>query len=578
MLKQVQHDGKIWSLLAALALSACATVAPIATPATAPVEVQLIAFNDFHGNLEPPKQTVTTAAGKVPVGGAAYLATAVKQIRAPNSITVAAGDLIGASPLVSSLFLDEPTIDAMNDTGLALVAVGNHEFDRGASELQRMQRGGCEKYTSRQPCKLEPFKGASFQYLAANVFGSDGKTIFPGTALRTIGGVKIGFVGMTLKETGTIVSPAGVAGLTFADEATTANAAAKELIAQGASTVVLLIHQGGKIDGAFDDQSCPGLTGDILPIVAKLDRSIGLVVSGHTHNAYLCHLPLPGGGERLLTSAGKYGALLTDIRLTFANGALVGERGSFVIVQGEAIDTPTLKVPLVASAPTFAPDPEVAALVARYKAAAAPIANRVVGHLSGPISAAYDSNRERLLGDFVSDAMLAWTRPANRGGAQIAFTNSGGVRADLVPLPDGSVTYEKIFAMQPFGNSIVVETLTGVQLKALLEQQFDSGSNSAEQPNTLLPSKNFAFTYDLSRPAGQRIVTMTLDGNPIDPKTNYRVAVGSFLASGGDNFTVLQQGTNPVDVGLDLDATEAWLATSPPIPSGGRLRDVTPKQ
>ena len=197
--------------------------------------------------------------------------------------------------------------------------------------------------------------------------------------------------------------------------------------------------------------------------------------------------------------------------------------------------------------------------------------------LSGP-AIRDEHDGESPVARLIADAQLAATRAPNRGGAQIAFTNSGGVRADLVPLPDGSVTYEKIFAMQPFGNSIVVETLTGAQLRTLLEQQFDSGTNTAAQPNTLLPSKGFAFTYDLSRPPGQRIVTMTFDGKPIDPKVNYRVAVGSFLASGGDNFTVLQQGTNPVDVGLDLDATEAWLATSPPIPSGGRLRDVTPKQ
>jgi 5'-nucleotidase len=215
--------------------------------------VQILAINDFHGNLEPPGLTYVGEKGVVPTGGVAYLATALREVRTKRSVTVAAGDLIGASPIDSALFLDEPTVTALSDAGLELASVGNHEFDRGSAELKRMQDGGCEKHVAtREPCKLEPFAGASFHYLAANVVAADGRTLFPGSAIKDVGGVRVGFIGMTLKETGTLVSPAGVAGLRFADEAATANALVPYLKEQGAKAIVLLIHQGGAISGKFD--------------------------------------------------------------------------------------------------------------------------------------------------------------------------------------------------------------------------------------------------------------------------------------------------------------------------------------
>src|SRR5688572_11540954 len=279
-----------------MAIAACA--APMATREPlpplpgrqGPVEVQILAFNDFHGNLEPPQSTVTAkdAAGalvRVPAGGAAYMAGALNQLRQgrPYSITVSAGDLTGGSPFTSSLFLDEPTILAMNQLGLELNAVGNHEFDRGADELLRLQRGGCAKYTSREPCAVDrPFPGARFQYLAANVVTRDGSTLFLATAIKRFGPISIGFIGMTLKETATLVTPSGVAGLAFADEAATANALVPQLKAQGADAIVVLIHQGAFTKGDWNDPTCPGLSGDVLPILDKLDPSIELVVSGHT--------------------------------------------------------------------------------------------------------------------------------------------------------------------------------------------------------------------------------------------------------------------------------------------------------
>src|SRR5690242_20590327 len=343
-----------------------------------PIEVQILAFNDFHGNIESPDLTVPALDSKgvevpVPAGGAAYLAGALDKLRKGHrySITVSAGDLIGASPLASAYFLDEPTIHAMNALHLDLNAVGNHEFDRGSSELLRMQRGGCAQYTRRKPCALEPFGGARFRFLAANVLQRDGTTLFPASTVRRFGPIKIGFIGMTLKETGTLVTPSGVAGLHFADEAETANALVPKLKAQGADAIVLLIHQGGYLTPYYD-RSCKGLNGAILPILDKLDPAISVVVSGHTHQAYICDIAEKGGGSRLLTSSGKYGTLLTDIRLQFSRRSqkLLSRSAGFHIVQGQGFTTDSGTVPLTHVAQIDRADPNVAAIVARYVAAA----------------------------------------------------------------------------------------------------------------------------------------------------------------------------------------------------------------
>lgn len=557
-----------------------APLAGAAHAAVPPIEVQILAINDFHGNLEPPKFAIETAGPdgarqRVPAGGAAQLATAIKTLREghPNSITVSAGDMIGASPLISSYYLDEPTVAAMNLIGVELNAVGNHEFDRGSNELLRMQNGGCARFTRRKPCALEPFAGARFRYLAANVLKGSG-TLFPATAIKDFGTVKIGFIGMTLKETGLIVSPGGVEGLSFADEAATANALVPQLKAQGADAIVILLHQGGRTTGTYNDKSCPNLTGDILPIVARLDPAIDLVISGHTHQAYICSLPRDGARPLLLTSAGSFGTLVTDVRMTFApDRHLAGLFADNRIVASEPYTNALGAVSAVPAFPAYAPDPAVSALVARYAAAVAPQANRIVGRLTGPVTKKQSPDREMMAGDFMSDAQLFGGR---REGVQVAFSNAGGVRAELIPAADGSVTFGQIFSMQPFGNNVVAMTLTGAQLKELLEQQFASGKNTAEQPAMLLPSRGFFFSYDTRRAAGDRIVAMRLDGEPIDPKRDYRIAVGSFLATGGDGFTVLKQGRNVVDLGLDLDSTEAYLKTNPKVPELGRIKALSP--
>jgi 5'-nucleotidase len=565
-----------------LALGGCATTAPGPVP---PVEVKLIAFNDFHGNLEPPKSAVDAprreeGSVRVPAGGAAYLASAIARLRSanPNNVVVSAGDMIGASPLVSAVFLDEPTVHAMNLIGVDFNAVGNHEFDKGRDELVRMQKGGCAKHTARQPCAIEPFGGARFSFLAANVRTEGGATLFPASGMRSFGSgrskVRVGFIGLTLKETATLVTPAGVAGLTFADEAETINALVPKLRAEGADAIVVLIHQGLSTRVGYNDKGCDGVDGDLLPILARLDPAIDLVVSGHTHNAYICDYGrIDPTRPILVTSAGRYGTMVTDIGLTIdpAAGRVTARRADNLIVQSEAYGS----VALSDRYPRYEPDSAVAALVRRYAEKAGPMASRVVGRMTGPAKREKTPSGEQVLGDIVADAHLAATRAS---GARIAFTNGSGVRADIEPA-GGDVTFGQIFAAQPFGNSLAVKSFTGRQIRALLEQQFDSGSNTATSPNMLLPSANLRFAYDLSRPAGQRIVELLVDGAPIDDSAIYRVAMNSFLATGGDNFTVFKEGTDPAGGPLDLDALEAWIAQSSPLtpPVPDRIRDVTPK-
>ena len=559
---------KFVATVAAFLAAACTSVPSTrsAPPRpVAPVEVQILAINDFHGNLDPSTNPVryplsgdNFASSRL--GGAAVMGAELAKLRSghSNTVTVAAGDLVGASPLNSAYFLDEPTVDAMNLLGLEFASVGNHEFDKGSAELLRLQNGGCEKHTSRVPCRIEQFGGARFRYLAANVLKEDGSTLLPPTAIRDVGPIRIGFIGMTLKDTGILVTPAGVAGLRFTDEAETANDLVAQLKRQGADAIVLLIHQGGRLPESYKLGDCDGLSGDILPILDKLDPAIATIVSGHTHNAYACQVDR-GGGARLLTSAGKYGYFVSDIRLTFDPST------------HRLLTQAAHNVPMVGDGGV---DRDIAALVKRYTDAAAPAAARVVGKLRGDAPKS-EGDGESPAANLIADAQLAATRAKEHGGADISFINATGVRVGIAPAPNRSVTYGQIFAMQPFGNNLVVKTLTGAQLKAMLEQQFRIVSGSPRVVSLLVPSANFTFTYDLSKPEGERIRSMKLNGRPIDPARTYRVSVNNFLASGGDGFSVLTEGTDTFDAGLDLDALEAWLATNPASPPVGRTSNVT---
>ena len=546
-----------------LPLAACATVPAAPPPAAAPVEVQILAFNDFHGNLETPAPFELVEADgtktKVTSGGAAHLAAALRKWRAgnPHSVTVSAGDTIGASPLTSALFLDEPTITAMNLIGLEFNAVGNHEFDKGVPELKRMQSGGCVQHTKAMPCAVEPFTGGRFRYLAANVLQPDGSTLLPGIGIKDFGPVQIGFIGMTLKETGKLVTPSAVAGLHFADEAATANALVPQLKAQGADAIVLLIHQGGKLPTFNRGNGCEGFYGEIKPIVARLDPAITTIISGHTHWAYVCK---GGVGDtqphQVLTSAGKNGLMVTDIRLSFdpRTKRLLGQRAENRLTGNGELGS----------------DLAVKAHVDKYVAAAAPLANRIVGRMTAPAPRS-DHDGESPAANLIADSMLVATRASGKGGAQIALVNATGVR---VALPGGEVRYRDAFAMMPFQNNLVVMSLTGAELKAAIEQQFAMPIRAGfTQPSVLAVSEGFTYSFDLSRPAGSRIVALSLGGKPIDPGATYRIVVNNYVASGGDGLSVFTRGRDVVDPGIvDIDALIAWIAPGRSPPAVGRVR------
>lgn len=553
--------------LIAVALSACATLPAEGPQATAAEDIQILAVNDFHGNIEVPEGTTTYYVAGQPVkaqlGGAARLGATLAKLRQghPETITVAAGDLVGASPLASAYFLDEPTIMALNRMGLALASVGNHEFDKGIGELKRMQQGGCAVFTQRMPCRLDkPFEGARFTYLAANVLDDDGHSLFPGTAIRQFGRVKIGFIGMTLKDTGLLTSPAATKGYRFADEADTANALAAQLKAQGADAVVVLLHQGGQVDPFFSQDACPKLEGDILPILSRLSPEIRLVISGHTHKAYICEVPDASGAPRLLTSAGRYGYFVTDIRLRI-------DPATDRILSLSAVNDPVSEA--------AGEEGDVREIVDRYSAASAAVASRVVGRVTGSLAAG-ENALDTPLARLVADAQLAATRDPAKGGADIAFINSGGVRAGFRTRPDGSVTYGQIFALQPFGNTLEVLELTGAGLKQTLEQQFADDPSGQFRQSFLIPSRGFTYAFDRTAPAGQRVVSITLNGQPIDPAKTYRVTVNNFLANGGDGFSNLARAKFIADGGVDLDALESFIARGVEVSSTARVIDRNP--
>jgi 5'-nucleotidase len=345
---------------------------------------------------------------------------------------------------------------------------------------------------------------------------------------------------------------------------------------------VLLIHQGVYSKLGYNDQSCSGIEGDLTPILDRLDPAVDLVVSGHTHNAYVCDYGRINAAKPiLLTSAGRYGTMLTDISLTIdpVAGRITVKKAENVIVQGEAFTTSRGETVQTDKVPAYPPRADVTALVARYAAAAAPVAARAVGRLEAPALKAANEAGEQVLGNLIADAHLAATRAQGAGGAQLALMNSGGVRADLVPAPDGSVSFGQLFAAQPFANMLVVKSFTGRQLRALLEQQFASAANTAEDPNILSPSHNVRFAYDLSRPAGQRMVLLTVNGQPVRDDAVYRVAINNFLGGGGDNFTLFRDGAEPSGGLPDVEALEAYLSAAGTLtpPALGRVENRTPK-
>ena len=572
-----------------LALPGCASTR-MANETVAPVDIRIIGINDFHGHLDPPKATteVPNEAGvkvRIPSGGVAYLASAIDSLKAdaPNNVVVAAGDLIGASPLSSSLFLDEPSIMAMGMVGLEFNAVGNHEFDRGTEELLRMQSGGCEKFTQSEPCRVDkPFPGAKFKMLAANTKRADGSTLFPPFALKNFGAgmtqVTVGFIGMTLEGTANLVSAGRIKGISFADEADTANALIPQLKAAGADVIVVLVHEGVNNSSDINNPKCDGVSGTLFPILDRLDPAVDLVVSGHTHQSYVCdYSHINPSRPILLTSAGSRGQVVTgiDLKVDARTGKVLSKSARNIVVQSEAFSNARGEVPLVEGFPAFAPRADLAALASKYREAAKTEANRVVGTLAGPATRDRGKTGESILGNLIADAQLAATAGAENGGAQIAFMNPDGIRADIFPGTDGQVTFGSVFAAQPFGNTLITKKLTGKQIIGILEQQL----NNPDWYRILSPSSGFRFGYDLSRPIGERILFATLNGAPLDANASYRVTVSDFLSNGGDGFSLFKEGTSPAVGPTDLEAFIAFLSRggTTALPTLDRIENKTPQ-
>lgn len=554
------------------AICSVLTVALTATVASAQnVPVRIIAINDFHGHLEPGENSVAVpdpanAAGTTVLlrsGGAAFLAARITQLRSeqPRHVVVSVGDLVGASPLTSGLFYDEPTIEVMNAIGVDMNALGNHEFDHGVQHLLRLANGGCRVAAGQPPIANRrtcagvdgKFAGAKFPFVSANVLGRDSdQPLVAPTWIKSFDGVRVGFIGAVTRSTPGIVVPSGVAGVRFVAEAKALNHYAKQLQAQGVQAIVAVVHEGGSADDGFDE--CRNPRGAIFDIARELDPAIDIVLSAHTHRGYNCVID-----GRIVIQGASYGRLVSvvDIEIDRANGEIGRER-----TRARNVPVPNglrTSYRLRQAYPPLVPDAKVAAIIEHYRSQAVPLAQREVGRIAADYDRRASAGGDSALGRLVADAQLAVTRER---GAQIAFTNPGGLRADLhASGQDGAVTYADTFASQPFGNTLVTVTLTGAQLKQLLEQQW---SARAERARILQPSRGFAYTWLTSGTQGNRVIaeSMRLDGQPVAPDQTYRVTINNFLADGGDGFRILRDGTDRVGGPADVDALTEYLHTA----------------
>lgn len=537
---------------AAPASAAPASAAPAAKAAAATTSVRLISLNDFHGNLQPPSGSsgrVTLADGTtVDAGGAAYVATHVKDLRAavPNSIVLSAGDNIGASPLPSALFHDEPTIAFLNAIRVTASAVGNHEFDEGYRELLRIQFGGCHPVDG---CQFTPtYGGAKFAYLGANVYFDNGLPAVLPFTVKISGGVPIGIIGATLKGLPDVVTPAAIKGLKFGDEVQAINRTSKLLDKLGIRAQVVTMHQGDTATTGGPD-ACNLVPGGLATaIAAATSPSVDAFFTGHSHQPYNCSLPDPAGNPRPFMQASSFGRLLSVVDLTIDRKTRDVVR-SATVAHNEIVTR------------TVTPDPAVQAIVDSAVTKSAPIANRPVGTITADLLRAQAPSGESTLGDVIADAQLAATLG---NGAQVAITNPGGIRADLTYASspagegDGVVTYGEAFTVQPFANVMQTITLTGDQLDTVLEQQF-----TAARTIVLQVSSTLHYTQTPANAFGDRVSNITVGGVPVTPTGTYRVSVNNFLAAGGDGFPGFTAGTNLTGGPIDVDAFTAYLTANP---------------
>jgi 5'-nucleotidase len=556
---------KFFVFVAVLALiSAAMFTRPAAAEKPDSVNVQILAVNDFHGALDPyltkPDKTTDQNLWYYQ-GGAEYLANFVNTAVAanPNTVKVSAGDMIGASPLLSAIFHDEPTVMAFNQMGFDLSNTGNHEFDEGWTELMRMQDGGCHPDDGCFPGVPE-FPGASFEYLSANIIRLDnGQTLFAGYNVQQFEGVKVGFIGIALESTPTIVVASGVEGLQFQPEVETINKYVKMLKdSEGLKAIVVILHDGAGRAPSYN--GCNPNDPFFANVIMKIDPEVDAVITGHTHNAYKCQVQVKKNYDPMLvTGAGYNGSYLTDIDLTIAstNGQVIARAATNIWVKTDYL--------------TAAPDTAMKTLLDQYRAASAPLANRIVGSITADIKRG-GNMAESALGDVIADAQLAASAGADVGNAVVAMTNPGGIRTDLLynqisgGEAPGQVTFAEAFAVQPFSNSLVTMTLTGAQLKAVLEQQATAGSDGSGR--MLQISASLTYTWTTSAAVGSKVSNLMINAVAVDPAASYRVTVNNFLAGGGDGFTALTAGTDLLNGMFDVDAFVEYLTANSPVAPG----------
>ena len=570
---------RLLAVLAALMLMATTAASAVGKQPDPPgqlIPVQLLAFNDYHGHLEAntPGSIDGTAAG-----GSEYLAAELAKLRSGQkfSLTVAAGDLIGGSPAFSGLFHDEPSVESLNAMHLDVSGVGNHEFDEGVTELLRMQNGGCHPVDG---CYFPdaPYAGAEFQWLAANVVNeTTGKTPLPPYWIKQFNNVKVGFIGMTLEATDTLVAAAGIQGWDFLDEAETANALVPILKEQGVEAIVVLLHEGGsQTPPPGDVDACVGISGPIVAINNALDPEIDAILTGHTHLPYNCRLDDSDGQPRIVTSAYSYGRVVSEVNLVL-DKRTHDVRRDLSEAANHVVDQATL-----------APDPALTAIIAKWQPLYDVAGTTPVGTITETIvrggTNGSDRGVESPAGNLVADAQL-WSTSAS--GAEVAFMNPGGVRSDLTypqsqtpPEGDGVVTYGEAFTFQPFGNTLVTYPMTGAQIISVLEEQCQPLGSS--RPFLHLGVSD-GFTYDLTTTivAGDctsvAVSNVKLNGVALVETASYYVTVNNFLADGGDNFTTFGTITAPrLDGGEDLQAFVNYLGTFSPVapPSIDRVNEL----
>ncbi|MEU7742190.1 bifunctional metallophosphatase/5'-nucleotidase [Nonomuraea sp. NPDC049158] len=574
---------------------AAATAPANASKAPKTVPVRLLALNDFHGNLEPPTgssgRMVDENGATVEAGGAAYVATHMKALSDKNTIAVAQGDLIGASPLISAAYHDEPSVEFMGKIGLKVAAVGNHEFDEGYTELRRIMKGGCHPVDGCSPAGT--WKGAQYDYVGANVLFKNpnektdalaalgapqsqvkklmsdwGVPALPPVSVKWMNGVPIGFIGLVTQTTPNIVTADGIKNLKFVDEVKAANLASKLLKLVGVKAQVVLVHEGDQVTAGQSPDACSAVPGAGNRIATQVDPEIDVILSGHSHQAYLCKVKDPAGQDRLYSQGGSFGRVITKVDLN-------------VNVKTRDIDRASVVADNQVVTRTVTPDPEISAFVQTWKDRVAPVANKPVGRITADITNTAAPSGESPLGDLIADGQLAGTKTG--GNAQIALMNPGGVRASLTFAGsaagegDGVVTYGEAFTVQPFNNLMQVVTLTGAQLKTVLEQQFTGGPNAQPFTKILQPSANFTYTYSSGAAWGSKVSNMKIDGVAVTDAQTIRVAANNFLVGGGDAFLGFKDGTDLWSGPLDIDAFVDQLGRDNPIAPPATTRiTVTP--